>query len=284
MVMATIISDTGDAENFRKPCFGFLGYIDEWNIVRRSDNGGWDTVSHFDSDRIEKMVWNPDWDEHDEEKNKLFRESLHEIQKAFPQYFGEFTISSNGDEIVVPLKNKNMQTTVMACMMLRNFTYYSSTRQVFETLVNDFGVPVPEAFVISMIYSGNYNMGEGGMMYYWGTGGDEQIFGDDVAIIDLKNMLEGRLGTIWQGDFGDTAQGYGREGCYDGETAAESPRTGEYLSMVDTTLVEVGHYTEEEISNSKTISAINSSVNSTHRFDSTEFREVVDDILKRLKD
>lgn len=296
MVMATVFNKAGDSEDFAKPCFGFLSYIEQWD----EDNEVWDDdedeyisgpLDGFSSGELSHMVYSPSHSGCD--GTALIKQELPEIFAAFPQYFGNFKLLDenenygdlqlggfdNGD-IYIPLADQNMQTTVMGAMMLRNLIEYSSFGNSYMIL-RTAGFDVPFSFVMAMTYQCNKSFGSSEYSFWQGQGGDECVFGDEVTVADLINMLEGGLGKIYQGVFGDTEQGYGRYGNYGDGLAADNERTKRRCTLTDTTMVEDLSTLPEEWDRTELLT-INNGFGSHHRFVQGEFVKLAQEVYKKV--
>lgn len=293
MVMATVFNKSGNSEDFRKPCFGFLSYIDQWE----DDEEEWDEDDEeyvntpkcgFNSGDLDYMIWDPHWRDMSSVSNKVVQEALPAIFAAYPQLFGNFVYQPEQDHSIrIPLQGANMQSTVFACMMLRNVLEYSSYRLVFDTLVGA-EIPVEKAFLLSTFMSGGYNVSFGGNMFYWSQGGDDQIMGDEIRLIDIKNIVDGGLGHIYQGVFGDTENGYGRYGSYDNNSAPRATRqptnSNRRLTLTDTLVMEKTEANAEEIEKSPYLTSILAGVKSTMRLNDAEMLEFSRDLLSKLQE
>ncbi|MCS5737548.1 hypothetical protein, partial [Herbiconiux daphne] len=129
-----------------------------------------------------------------------------------------------------------MQVTILGGMMLRNIFNYTSTFQSFlyclkEGVAPHIAFTIAQAFFRSVGFSGSY--------FYRSADGDESVFGGCSRLCDLAAFIRGELGDTWQGNWGDTVDGYGRYGCYDNDedSAPISSRTGYRKDLRDATLV-----------------------------------------------
>ena len=303
MVMAVVYNKEGENQHFAKPCFGFLSYINTWD---EGEDDDWDDeddddyeepeegpMDGFSSHQLSHLVWTPEVNfmqaVEGYNSDQRIRDLLPKIFEAFPQYYEGFSVvpveGTPTDRklfaIKVPLEGQNMQTIVMGCMMLRNVLEYTHFRTTFDTLINK-DTPLNVAFILAVSMVSIYNMGYKGQMTYWSTGGDDQIFGDDARVIDFKNMIEGGVGTIYQGEFGETDNGYGRYGQYNGRDTVSSERTCARLTLTDTLLVSVNDNTRQEIANSRTFSSLLTSINKTCRYSAEEFEQFVASFIKEV--
>jgi|AKZA01.1.fsa_nt_gi hypothetical protein len=299
MVMATVFNKRGASEEFSKPCFGFLSYIEQWD----EDNEQWDDeedeyvagpLSGFSSGELSHMVWSPGPSGCD--GTQLINQELPEILAAFPQYFSGFKILDEDEsypglelggfdtgDIYIPLADQNMQTTVMGAMMLRNLIEYSSFGNSYMIL-RTAGFDVPFSFVMAMTYQCNKSFGSSEYSFWQGQGGDECVFGDEVTVADLINMMEGGLGKIYQGVFGDTEQGYGRYGNYGDGSAPVNPRTGRRCTLTDTTMLTSLENIPEDWDKTELLT-INNSFGNHHRFVESEFLKLAQAVWEKvLKD
>lgn len=294
MVMAVVYNKDGMAHHFSKPCFGFLSYIQTWDDGEGADDDddNWDDDDYeeyeegpldgFESTNLSHLIWTPGVNFMQSKEGQDYNSDdrifslLPAIFEAFPQYFEGFSVikesSDDNLSIKVPLAGQNMQTVVLGCMMLRNVLEYTHFRSTFDHLINK-GTPLKVAFILGCSMVGIFNMSYKGNMYYWSTGGDDQIFGDDARIIDFKNMVEGGVGTIYQGEFGDTENGYGRYGYYGNKSSGKSLRSGNPLSLTDTPLVSVNADSEAAIAASQSLNSLMMEVDKTARFSEDKFGE-----------
>ncbi|MCS5736775.1 hypothetical protein, partial [Herbiconiux daphne] len=123
---------------------------------------------------------------------------------------------------------------------LRNVICYSSQKNSFTRLIKD-GVDHSLAFLIAQIYPYRVNgLDKSKEGFYRNFGGDETIFPGAARVCDLVAAVKGKLGDCWQGVFGDTENGYGRYGDYDGHLAPVCPRTGYKKELANVTLLTEG--------------------------------------------
>lgn len=273
MVQATIINKQGVEEGFSKPCFGFMGYINQWN----EDDEVWDEdedeyintpLDGFSSDNIETMIY------HHGEGGAAFINAVKSAMEKLPQYYDNVTWAEGDDDLVFPLVGVPMQKTIIGAMMMRNIFTYESCRNVFLHLLEAGREPVV-AFVLSQRYFSNYHFASGGMAFFTSSDGDESIFGDYSRLCDLRAMLNGEIGYLWQGVWGDTDNGYGRDGEYDDDSSPINPRTGHRSRLTETTQVVDKTVWEE----SPLLYSFENEFSDTGRMDTVQFSKLVDTVL-----
>ncbi|WAX14189.1 hypothetical protein ECO319P1_00030 [Escherichia phage ECO319P1] len=252
MVWAVIENHKGQREDFRKPCFGFMSYIHQWYETDEwddeEDDWEYEYLEGFEPAELNLMHYFPDFRNHMPSQDlPEFREKylpvLLEAVKLLPQYYSnvEYTAptDSTQETFTFALQDANMQTTIIGAMMLRNIAQYSGMRRVFRLCV-DAGLDPVTCFVMGNMYSSNYcSFGADAGKYLANPVhyGDESIFPDETRACDIQAFIDGKLGHIYQGVWGDTENGYGRYGEYDGDTAPRFERTGNRSTITDTLLL-----------------------------------------------
>lgn len=236
-----------------RPCFGFLSYIDQWDTSDIEDASHDELYSRDDGCGIEGFhsgeIDNFDYIDKPfasrslpADRFQFLSDGLYEAMKGLPQYYGDVSISGddygyNNKAFNFPLTGKQMQTTVIGAMMLRNINAYTSTGLAFEEFLKE-GVEPHIAFVLANAYPYSYNaLNNDKSTFYRNQNGDETIFGSHARVCDLAAMIKGEIPDAWQGVWGETEEGYGRYGDYDGTNADNNPRTGYRRSLNDCVLV-----------------------------------------------
>lgn len=295
MVSAVVFNKQGNDENFSKPCFGFLGYINQWSETEEWDDDEDDYVpgelEGFTSSNLKRVVWHSSSSGCDG-RSQIWDE-LPDIMAAFPQFFSNFSILKVGEkledapnytiranDIAFTLEGQNMQTTVMGAMMLRNLLEYASFGNSYHQM-RTWGYDIKFSFIMSMTYQCNQSFGSNSYSFWQGTGGDESIFSDDAAIADLKNILEGGIGFVYQGNFGDTENGYGRNGEYDDKNAPHNPRTEEFANLHDVMMLPSLKDLPEDWP-VDTLWEVNGTFSPNRRFDSTQMQELTKHIYDSI--
>lgn len=292
MVWAVVENHKGNREDFRKPCFGFMSYIHQWYETDEwdddEDDWEYEYLEGFEPAELKYMRFYPEIGRHlsSEESQKEWYEkympAVLEAMLCLPQYYkGVQHNNEDGEEeeFVWDLEDANMQTTIIGAMMLRNILQYSSMRAVFRICI-DAGVSPVISFIMGNMYSRNYSTFGATAGQYLSNPvhhGDESIFSDDVRVHDLKTFVEGGLGFIYQGVWGDTENGYGRYGEYDGGSAPTFARCGRSGVITDTLL------TTENYGDSPLIRTFESEVCTSHRFSDDEILELASKIAEAIK-
>lgn len=249
MVQAIVVNGQGKELRQSRPCFGFMAYINQWNeqyvngqgtVVNEDDDDfDWEDVEtvycadpDFEASNIHFLIWLPQPRCNSDEVKKMIEADLVSIMEAFPQFYSNVTVenmdkiadnngnwSSSNVRIKWPLCGQQMQVTIIGAMMLRNLIEYTASNRVYEILRQE-GYTAKESFLYSMIFNGNANW-EGEARYWYQCSDDSAMFQDDTEIHDIIMLMEGRLGHAWQGEWGTTESGYGRDGMmettYDGD-------------------------------------------------------------------
>lgn len=296
MVWAVVENSKGEKEDFRKPCFGFMSYINQWDETDEwdDDEGDWiyECISGFQPGELKLMRFMPETHRHlgnDETEKSWYSDYMPKVLEAMevlPQYYeGVKYIPRNAEEdgeeqFVWDLQNANMQTTIIGAMMLRNVLQYPSMRSVFRICI-DAGISPVISFIMGNSYSRGYSTSFGSSTGQYLSNpvhyGDESIFSDEVRVCDLKAFVEGKLGLIYQGVWGDTENGYGRYGEYDGDEAERFARCDRAATITDTLLLIEGY------EDSKRMHNLEHEVCSSHRFNDEELVELAQKIAEAIK-
>lgn len=295
MVWAVIENSKGEAEDFRKPCFGFMSYINQWDETDEwdDDEGDWvyECLGGFTPGELKYMRFMPevrgnlssqeslkDWEE-------KYLPKVLEAMEALPQYYENVKYvpkdaDSDTEEMFVwDLQGANMQTTIIGAMMLRNVLQYPSMRSVF-CLCIDNGISPVISFIMGNTYSRTYStFGRTSGQYLSNPVhyGDESIFSDEARVCDLKVFCEGGLGFIYQGEWGDTDNGYGRYGEYDGDEAEHFGRCNRSAIITDTLLITEGYQ------DSRRMHDLEHEVCASHRFSDEELIQLARNIAEAIK-
>lgn len=241
--------------DFDRPCFGFLSYIDQWDysdiedashdeIADRSDCCsivGFEADQLVSFDYVEKPFGSRNLSQ---ARVDTLKQQVREALAGLPQYYGDVSVMEESYgrwRINFPLEGKQMQTSVIAAMMLRNVIMYTSIGLAFEELCSE-GIEPHVAFVVANGFSYSYNaLNNNKSTFYRNHSNDETIFGQSARICDMAAMIKGELPDPWQGNWGDTDGGYGRYGDYDDGHAPNSERTHNRKSLNDLTLLTEGY-------------------------------------------
>ena len=285
MVQAVVVNKQGKTLNKSTPCFGFMAYINQWREVYVNRDGvevdeddetefDWDSVENvykhvdgFEPNNLATLIWIPQPRWVTPEVEELVRLDFPEILKAFPQFYKDVTIKNlNGPtnwspsaniwheeeraRVLFPLEGHNMQVTIIGAMMLRNITDYTACNRAYQMFRNN-GYDVKHSFIFAQIFNGNDGF-MGRISYWFSSTDDSSIFSDDTQVGDLRMVMDGELGNVWQGDWGSTETGYGRDGSlgagYDDtseETAPYFERTGDSSTLRDVLMRETGFSQDE---------------------------------------
>lgn len=247
MVQATVFTKEGRSHAFRKPCFGFMAYIDSWGdeiFDEVLDENGVrvpvdDDESHpyFKSYLLKSMDWTISniFNRNDNDVNIPY---VLEAMKSYPQYYDNVVVVGEGEDMTFtfPLEDVPMQKTIVGAMMLRNIIDRETHSAMFKTCL-DVGLSPKFSFLIAQLFysSTNFDCDEYACPLD-SRSDDDTIFSDFTRLCDLELFLNHKLGDVWQGVWGDTLGGYGREGEYDGYDAPRSKRTGYRSELIDITL------------------------------------------------
>ncbi|UIW10513.1 hypothetical protein PQC38_gp037 [Aeromonas phage BUCT695] len=236
MVMCVIENKDGQTQHFSKPCFGFMSYIDQWHCeYDEDDNEVESCIPGYEANNLSKLIFEMDVQVR-EAKNVV--DELNTLFAAFPQIYKGFSVEEvRGEDpsVVVDLVGNNMQTTIIGLMMIRN-VYESGFYNIVKLLM-DRGAPFHKAFLFAQFMYKGYSIRDSSSMYYL-VSGDSQIFGNKATVDDVQYVLNGGLGCIYQGVWGETENGYGRYGRYNGDCSAGiNPRTGVNYTLTDTLLM-----------------------------------------------
>ncbi|MFW3388289.1 UNVERIFIED_CONTAM: hypothetical protein RF648_20070, partial [Kocuria sp. CPCC 205274] len=230
-----------------RPCFGFLSYINQWDSDDVEDHSDdydncyqEDGLDGFEAEKLKAVGYI-------EEVEAGFLSDIQKAMAGLPQYYGGVEVKAEPERygqhrvtFMIPLENQPMQVATIAGMMLRNVICYSSQKNSFTRLIKD-GVDHSLAFLIAQIYPYRVNgLDKSKEGFYRNFGGDETIFPGAARVCDLVAAVKGKLGDCWQGVFGDTENGYGRYGDYDGHLAPLCPRTGYKKELANVTLLTEG--------------------------------------------
>lgn len=295
MVWAVIKNHEGETEDFRKPCFGFMSYANQWEETDEwdDDEGEYFMTSKdgFETANLSTMTFYPELSGHlTSEEVKLgwaekYLPKLYEAIKGLPQYYSSLTIEMDENdedqepEFIWNLQDANMQVTIIGAMMIRNILQYASMRRTF-TIMIDAGFDVKIAFIMAQRYSSNlvtFGTDKGKYLAYPSAGGDESIFSDGSCICDVVAMYKGELGYIYQGLWGDTENGYGRYGEYDGGCAPRFERADRCARITDTVLVAEGY------SDSKSLYELEGALVPSHRFSDEELVAIANQFKEAIE-
>lgn len=292
MVWAVIENHKGEKESFRKPCFGFMSYINQWNETDEWDDDECDWVyeclSGFEPNELKRMYFFPEIrnnlssQEGEKEWYDKYMPALLEAMLCLPQYYEGVQynkVDGAEEEFVWDLEDANMQTTIIGAMMLRNVLQYSNMRRVFRICI-DAGINPVISFIMGNMYSSNYSTFGSTAGQYLSNPvhyGDESIFSDEIRVCDIKAFVEGKLGFIYQGVWGDTENGYGRYGEYDGDEAEHFGRVSRSGVITDTLLITEGY------ADSPRIHSLENEVCSSHRFSDDEILQLANNIAEAIK-
>lgn len=246
MVHVEVVNKVGESTGeWCRQCFGFMSEIDCWDENEEEwddDLGEWvsNPLDGFASHNLQTMIFHHKAANciSDADRDKVMG-GIKEAMSGLPQYYDNVTLENDGKSFHFPLMGVKMQKTIIGAMMLRNIIQYSSNRQTFLMLMES-GIDAKLSFIMAQRYQMNHSLMENTKMAYV-SNGDETIFGDEARVCDIIAMYNGQLGTMYQGNWGSTREGYGRYGDLDGECAGDNPRTGCPYYLIDTTLVEEGY-------------------------------------------
>lgn len=286
-VYGKVINTEGRELRVSKPCFGFLHYITSW----RHGSGLFPPLGYEGDSRqyienfacsalLSRFEWeyrkgndlNPDTRELFDNQFGGFDNYVRDIigaARQLNQYYENFNFDHAFDEefpyICVPLTtDDNMQHSIIGGMMLRNLLHYNYCIKAYA-MFKDAGLSSLRAFVYAQVYYAGQNF-NGEIRFSTQFGGDNQIFPRAAGICDLAAMLK-KKSFPWQGNWGDTDHGYGRDGWYgsnndfDGDDpesddeplnrAPELERTQYYSQLSDVTLTtDANWYNLENFGNS----------------------------------
>lgn len=316
MVQAITVNGQGKELRHSRPCFGFMAYINQWNehyvnglghVVDEDDEDfDWEDAEcvyganpDFESDNIHFLIWLPVPRCNSDAVKGMIEADLVEIMEAFPQFYSNVTVenldkvSENSGNwgnanvrITWPLCGQQMQVTIVGAMMLRNLIEYTACNRLYELLRNK-GYSPKEAFIYSMMFNGNANW-EGEVRYWYQCSDDSALFQDDTEIHDIIMIMEGRLGHAWQGEWGSTASGYGRDGMMettydgDGESAPIFERIGHEADLKDI-LMDVQGAPSDSPTSQTLESLIRNNSSSYHQIDEEELLNCIALINEHVK-
>lgn len=250
---------------FDRPCFGFLSYIDQWDTTDIEDASSDDMyrlkdingLEGFESENIESMTYIEypfSSRSLPADRMSFLQDKFLEALKNLPGYYDNVSVDTNYGSrkwaFNFPFENQPMQKTVIGAMMIRNIMTYTSTGLAFEELCKE-GIEPHIAFVLANAFPYSYNaVNNNSSNFYRNHSGDETIFPTSARICDLAAMIKGELPDPWQGCWGDTEDGYGRYGEYNGgEYAEQSSRTGHRKNLHDVVLLKEGYEDSPILSN-----------------------------------
>lgn len=240
-VHAVVYNKEGDWFEWDRACFGFLSYIDCWdgsevegtNLDADDLYDMNDGIDGFDSKNLSHIVYK-------ESVSPELRDTLQKAMAGLPQYYGDVTVTTDPSSrwsFEIPIQDKPMASTVIGCMMLRNIVNYAGYRNSYVHMVEK-GVEPSVAFILAQAFQYRHDaLKSENRGWYRYTGGDDNIFGSNARLCDLVAAIKGEIGDDWQGDFGETDNGYGRYSEYNQTAAPKNERTGNNYDLSDVTLI-----------------------------------------------
>lgn len=244
-VIAKIHNRNGSWMRFERACFGFMSYIDQWDrdciqnhsvssdMVYSDINGNEEGVPWFESGNLKTLEYLVYVDSD-------IAPTIREAIAGLPQYYGDVKIEERERDywsFHFNLVDVCMQVPVIAGMMLRNVCDYSGCQNTYLRLIKE-GFTPTVAFVLSQAYWFSHNaLNQKNSRFYRVDGSDDTIFDRCARLCDLYAMLNGKYGDAWQGHYGDTANGYGRYGEYNGDRGPTSKRTTFRKTLTSMTLI-----------------------------------------------
>lgn len=244
MVQVKVFTKEGHSHTFRKPCFGFMAYINSWGdeiFDEVLDENGVrvyvdedEAHPYFKSHLLKSLDWRLGY----LSKTNCNTTNIPYILKAmksYPQYYDDVTVSGKGEDLTFtfPLEDVPMQKTIVGAMMLRNVLDRSSHSSLFQKSIEMGFSPKFSFLLAQMFYICTSFDDEDSICSLDSRNDDDTIFSDFTRVCDLECFLNHKLGDVWQGVWGDTENGYGREGDYDGCDAPRSKRTGYRSELID---------------------------------------------------
>ncbi|QMV48279.1 hypothetical protein PQC36_gp109 [Proteus phage Vb_PmiP-P59] len=260
----TLVGDNGWMFREDVPCFGMLSELDcvveneDWEDVSLdnifSDN--LDHVIYYPSDRFSSDLYIVKQIRGDMDQKKFLDKLISEVLEnpmnngMFDHIeFGTFIVPEYEEEechidnesvmmevngFKIKTKGLNMQKTLLPAMMIRNILNDYDIGSVFNLLINKgfdwhFSFMLSQMFYMCKDYSGETYVN---IVDY-----DSTILPHyEATLEDFKNMCTGDFKQIYQGNWGDTENGYGRFGYYDREYTDLFDRNKENFTLTHTFL------------------------------------------------